>query len=621
MCGLVAHCGWHNQAPWPIATAMKALRTLKHRGPDGSGHYCSEQVFLGHQRLAIRDLHHGKQPYVSPCGRFAGIINGEIYNHQQLKQQLQAKGITLSSNCDSELLLPLYQLYGEQMLKQMQGEFAFVIWDKHKQSIFAARDPFGVKPLYYTEQYGKIILASEVKAILAYGIPAVWNIETLVAANHSFCDPKQTCFHGIQSLLPGHYMIANQSGVTESCYWDMPFAAAHDMTEQEACEALQLQFTQAVKSRLTADVPVASYLSGGIDSTAVTAAANRLSHQPIPAYTIRFTNALFNEADLAKRSAAWLGCPYREVEVSDRLISESLEACLWHSESVLYNTHGVALYLLGQKIRQDGHRVVLSGSGSDELLYGYSFFKAEAQKTAPSASDHSPIGAGIVTLESDDISNQGQIALMTLYQQRGAKFNSWYHTDLSSSKGFLNNQSLRRLQQRSQALGLDPLQSCSYLFSHTTLPSYILSAIGDRMEMANSLEGRVPFLDIRLAKLIGKLPNTFKLRGAQEKFILRQALASRLPPEVINRAKQPFAAPPANKALQRQMQDIFHSRLLKESPIYCQKKVLHTLKQYNQYDLTSHIACDSRLLEVLSSCLLQKLFGMTEAKHHEEACA
>lgn len=622
MCGLLA-CFSRNNVQ-TFARAREALASLKHRGPDESDYFERENIFLGHNRLSIVDIQHGQQPFVSPDGHIIAIVNGEIYNAPALRAALARLGYQCKSQVDGEVIPGLYQHYGPDFIKQLDGEFAFVLWDQKQQQMMAGRDRMGVKPLYYTDLGANLYFASEIKAFKALGLPMRWNTNYVKLNHYGIYHPEETCFDGINALAPGSYVCVNRHETKHCSYYEMShehFGLA-GYSDSDYLVDFKTLFTSAVKKRLQADVPIACYLSGGIDSTSVLATANQLSDKPLDAFTIAFVdNPLFDEQQIAKASAAHLGSRLHCLPVTDQAIADNFGKMIWHGETLAINAHSVAMMLLSEQIHSQGYKVVLGGHGADELLGGYAFYQADIKKYLPGYSsllgvgeqeNFNPVGAGVV---SAAMNNKVTIprkftgyetTLLDLYIDRQQHFRTLCQADQIDDQ----YQQLHGFFQRFTSASGNAVQRSTDLFTKATLQGYILSMVSDRMEMAHSLEGRVPFLDNALCDFTRRLPLHLKINQGREKFILREALANELPPAIYHRKKQPFAAPPANQAMYGLMESVFYSDLLRHSPFYRQEAVLSLMNAYSKQDENKRVVTDSILLNVLSTCLLQDAFNL-----------
>lgn len=622
MCGLIACFARSDRHSF--TRAREALASLNHRGPDELSYFEEGPIVLGHNRLSIVDIHHGQQPFFSSDGQIKAIINGEIYNAPALRQILAKEGYYCKSLADGEVIVGLYQCFGRAFISQLDGEFAFVIWDQHKQQMMVGRDRMGVKPLYYTELDNNIYFASEIKAFKALGIPLRWNANYVQLNHYGIYHPDETCFAGVYALAPGHYLCTDHQRKTIHAYYEMNFGdiLSYHSSDSDYLGRFESLFKEAVKKRLQADVPIACYLSGGVDSTSVLAIANQLSNNPLEAFTIAFVdNPYFNEHHLAKASADYLGSKLHCLSVRDQDIADHFQAMVWHGETLAINAHSVAMKLLNQQIHTEGYKVVLGGHGADEFLGGYAFYQRDIEHYLPEYASllggvqknkAGLIGAGVVDSGYDNIivvpkgMAEYQTSLLSIYLSRQNQFQSITHADQMDSQ----HQHLQAFFHRYGNPKNNAIHQSTQLFTKATLQGYILSMVSDRMEMAHAVEGRVPFLDNSLCDFTMNLPLHLKINQGREKFILREALRDKLPPWIYQGKKQPFAAPPANQAMYALMKSVFDSDLLRHSPFYKQEAVFSLLESCKTQEHREQVITDSILLNVLSSCLLQEAFDL-----------
>ena len=381
MCGIVAV--FSRRDPVAESTVARATQALYHRGPDGQRHWTSadRRVALGHARLSIIDLTTGDQPIASEDERTRIIVNGELYGFEAIQKDLQNRGHRLRTKSDSEIALHLYEDYGPQCLHHLRGEFAIVIWDETRRRIFAARDRFGIKPLFYAWHNDVLYLASEVKALFAAGIPARWDDESVF---HSVSFGKhltRTLYDGVFELPPGHFLIATEKHWQVTKYWDFNYPRA-DATVAKRSDAdyaaeFRHELEEAVRIRLRADVPVGVYLSGGLDSCSVLGLAARHHPDPIRAFTLTFEQAAYDEGPIAKEMAELAGAEFNPIPIGQRHLADNFADSIAQAETPCINAHGVAKYVLSRAVRHAGYKVVITGEGSDEILGGYPHFRRD----------------------------------------------------------------------------------------------------------------------------------------------------------------------------------------------------------------------------------------------------
>jgi asparagine synthase (glutamine-hydrolysing) len=617
-----------------------ALRCLHHRGPDGSGSWTSNdgRWTLGHTRLSIIGLNNGSQPMTSPDGAVHLVVNGEFYGYREIRERLRASGYRFSTESDSEIALHLYHERGVQVATQLRGEFAIVIADERQRAMIAIRDRFGIKPLYYAVVNGEVFFASEIKALIALGVPAAWDLE---GATGGIGRPhEKTEFAGISTVPQGCYAIAKDGDVRIYPYWDWEIPTAEQMkgetrSDAEIVEEFRQALLDAVRHRLVADVEVASYLSGGIDSCAVLGLAQQGLDRPIRAFTLTFENPLYDEARIAEAQAKRVGASYHPIPITGREIADSYADAIWHAETQMFNGHGVAKYLLSRAVRAAGIKVVFTGEGADEMLGGYPYFRVDAvnNNTSLSAAEKSAfidqmLGANPATralLMPTQVSSpemqavERRLGWLPATLNVGAAMTNGvaplFRDDLPANVREFQPlvSALDRMPFAQRVAGRDRLNQMLYVNAKTVLPNFILNYLADRMEMAHSIEGRVPFLDHRVAEVAARVPVNMKVKGIREKHVLREATKDVLIPEVYDRQKHPFTTPPTrdkNDPMLAFYSDTFASRAAKDQPIYDMRKVSAALDQLLECPDDQRIAVEGGLQRVASVIVMQEKFSM-----------
>ncbi|OBI82171.1 asparagine synthase (glutamine-hydrolyzing) [Mycobacterium sp. E740] len=618
-----------------------ALKLLEHRGPDGTGIWTSRdgRWTLGHTRLSIIGLRNGSQPMTSPDGAVHMVVNGEFYGYREIRERLRASGYVFTTESDSEIALHLYHERGVLAASQLRGEFAVVIADERQREMIAIRDRFGVKPLYYAAVNGEVYFASEIKALLALGVPAVWDLEGAIGGMGR--SHEKTEFAGISTVPPGCYAIAKDGDVRIYPYWDWEIPTTEQMradtrSEAEIVGGFREALRDSVRQRLVADVEVASYLSGGIDSCAVLGLAQQEMDRPIRAFTLTFDNALYDEASVAEAQAKHVGATYHPIPITGREIADAFADAIWHAETQMFNGHGVAKYLLSRAVRAAGIKVVFTGEGADEMLAGYPFFRVDAlNNDATLSADQKAalldemLGANAATralMMPEQVSN----AEMQAVQRRlgwlpatlnvgAAQTNSvspLYRDDLPASVREFQPllSALDRLPLGQRVAGRDRLNQMLYVNAKTVLPNFILNYLADRMEMAHSIEGRVPFLDHHVAEAAARVPVSMKVKGIREKHVLREATKDVLIPEVYDRQKHPFTTPPTrdkNDPMLTFYRDTFASQAARDQPIFDMKKVSAALDQLLDCPEDQRIAVEGGMQRAASVAVMQELFSLT----------
>lgn len=615
-----------------------ATRILHHRGPDGQRQWLSpsRRVGLGHARLSIIDLTTGDQPLASEDGKVHAVVNGELYDFQRIRGELEARGHRFATRSDSEILIHLYQDLGAACLQKLRGEFAFVLWDESNQTIFAARDRFGIKPLYYARHKDTLYLASEVKALFAAGVPARWDHESFFQFNNYLTvQQDRTQFEGVFQVPPGHYLLATRNHSQLVRYWDFDYPAAPPArSTQEHVEEFRAVLDEAVRLRLHADVPVGCYLSGGLDSCSVLGLAARHATRPIKAFTLSFDHGDYDELPIAREMAAHAGAELQPISIRHAELADHFAEAVWHSETLCFNPHGIAKFLLSRAVHAAGYKVVLTGEGADEILAGYPHFRRDLvlggprtgaediEKQLARLSSTNKVSSGLLLPhgEAHGMDNVRQAlgfvpSWMEALATTGAKLKPLFSDAFASEfagrdafRGILDGLDVRQLH------GRHVVNQSLYTWSKTLLPNYILNVLGDRMEMAHSVEGRVPFLDHHVVEVARSLPVSMKIHDMTEKFVLREAARPLLTDTVYKRQKHPFLAPPATldptSRLNELLQDTVRGSRLAAVPFYDQRRVVALLDAVPGMDAVSQSALDNVFSGILSACLLQERFGL-----------
>ncbi|KAJ7214900.1 putative asparagine synthase [Mycena pura] len=601
MCGLTA-AFYPDSIDPPAPEELKSrlhesLESMKYRGPDSRGIYVSPnaRAALGHVRLSIIDLETGQQPLSDEEELVHCVVTGEVYDHERIRAEMQSQGYSFKTLSDSELVVQLYKRDGFNLLTHLRGEFAFVLYDVKRRLVFAGRDRFGIKPLYYTVYNGCLMFASEMKAFMGLGWQAEWDVESIVH-NGEFGD-ERTVFRGVNKLGAGYFAIGRASGhIQTQPYWDLKYPAASappPATIEEATMRIRELLTEAVRLRLRSDVPLAMYLSGGIDSSCVAGIATHLLREKDPnAKLTSFTLAFIedpstDESPLAERTAAHIGADLRKVDATEALLVGMLDESIWHSEQPTTTFHGAGRLLLSRAVRDAGFKVILSGEGSDEVFAGYPWFPfdylqsadpagaalgiplpSEAERRAMTEAYHAVTGMPFRDRSdmSPDKSNAPRPLIPTcahLVLLSGM---------LNVSAGMFHPKVLERTgapnMVRCAEEGLDarvredavtghwhPLNTALYTTAKALLGRRILNFAGDRVDLAHSVESRVSFLDHHLVDYVNTLPPSLKIMPTVEgstgkwqmveKWILRQAVKPFVTEEVYLRKKVEFRPPPA----------------------------------------------------------------------------
>lgn len=560
MCGICGKLELRDGAP-PVSveTLRRMLASIAHRGPDDEGIYRSGPVGLGHRRLKIIDLTTGKQPLCNEDGTVWIIYNGEVYNFKELRSNLLQKGHRFKSTSDTEVIVHLYEEFGEECVKQLRGMFSFALWDDNQKALLLARDRVGIKPMYYCQTPGSVLFASEIKAILADpSVQGEIDPTLLDRFLTYFCVPgEQTLFKNVRKLEPGHYMTVKNGNVKVTQYWDLTFnRTTRKFTD--AVEELEHLLSRTVRDHMISDVPLGVLLSGGVDSSGVLSFAVENTAHPISTFTVGFDSGCTDERPYARMAAKAFGAQNYDITITPRAFWECLPKYVWHMEEPVCEPPAIALYYVS-KLAREYVTVLLSGEGGDEAFAGYqsyrNFFWLEKIKRwlGPMAG---PVGSLLAaSVSGNGESRYGKYGplmrtpLKSYYYSHSSGpyefFNSHY-TDLYTAdfRATIQRDSHADLSKRyfAKVEGLNTLDQMLYVDTKTWLPDDLLIK-ADKMTMANSLELRVPLLDHQVLEFAASLPPDYKLRGASTKHILKKALSNRLPAEILYRKKTGFPVP------------------------------------------------------------------------------
>jgi asparagine synthase (glutamine-hydrolysing) len=640
MCGIVAL--FSRRDPISAAVVQRATQSLYHRGPDRQRYWIAPdgRVALGHARLSIIDLTTGDQPIASEDGRTRIVVNGEFYGYEAIQRELEHSGHRLRTRSDSEIALHLYEDVGAQCLHRLRGEFAFALWDEANRTMFAARDRFGIKPLFYAVHGDTLYFASEVKALFAAGVPARWDAESVSHSVELGGYQVRTLYDGVFQVPPGHYLLATDRHVQLIQYWDFDYPKADhkgaEHSDAEYVAEFRQSLEEAVRVRLRADVPVGCYLSGGLDSCAVLGLAAKHHPDPIRAFTLTFDRADYDEEKEAREMAAKVGAEFFPIPIRQNDLADHFADAIAQSETFCINAHGVAKYLLSRAVRNAGYKVVITGEGSDEILGGYAHFRRDMLLYNRDGQDPATVAALLDELNTLNPVSRGLLlphgearplesvrrvlgfvpSWIETFSARSSKMHELLSGDFREKYGERDGYHalFSDLDIRGQLAGRDPVHQSLYLWSKTLLPSYILTMLGDRMEMAHSIEGRVPFLDHQVVEVIRSQPVTQKIRGMTEKYILRESVRDVITDTVYRRQKHPFLSPPATlnpeEKLSTLVQDTLRGPILGTIPFFDQKKVIGLLDRLNTMDESSRVANDQILMILVSACVLQERFHL-----------
>ncbi len=565
MCGVAGIIDFRGKSD-SIPAVKEMLRSFSYRGPDESGIYHSPIATIGNVRLSIIDLATGQQPLSDTSGRYWIVFNGEIFNYIELREDLDKKGVKLKTHSDTEVLVNLFALYGEKCLNLLNGQFAVVIWDIKEKKLFIARDRVGIRPLFYTVANGVLYFASEIKALLGNkDVRRELNPENL-AQIYTFWTSitPYTPFRDISELSPGHYMVYSRKGLSVHKFWELSFNNSNpDVSLSDALEGFNELFTNAVRIRLRADVEVAAYLSGGIDSSTTVAYIKDIEPGVLNTFSIGFEDKDFDESRYQEEAVRYLNTNHRAISCTSKDIANEFPRVVWHSETPLTRTAPTPMLILSKLVRDNNIKVVITGEGSDEILAGYDIFREAIIRRFWASQPSSSLRPTLLKRIYPDIPHLRNASPNILKMFFGYRLEDTDNPLYSHLLRWNNSNHIKKHfseNLREKVNGYDPLADLSgrlpksfmewsplaraqWLETTVFMSGYLLSSQGDRMAMANSVEGRYPFLDYRVIEYCSSLPDRLKLNGLNEKYLLKKLMAGRIPESIVKRPKQPYRAP------------------------------------------------------------------------------
>ncbi len=550
------------------AELMPMVTALAHRGPDANGVFSRDGVGLAHARLSIIDLAGGQQPMSIDDGKLWITFNGEIFNYIELRDELIKKGHKFATRSDTEVILHLYQEEGEDCIRHLNGQWAFAIWDTKQRKLFLSRDRLGVRPLFYTQTDNRFLFASEIKALFTHaGVRRELDFQALDQILTFWVTlPPRTAFKHISQLPPGHSLTLIDGQVRVWRYWDLEYCPENEDSEEggkRLAEELLSLLLDATRIRLRSDVPVGAYLSGGLDSTLITALTSQLVGDRLRTFSVSFEDPEFDESSYQTEASTFLKTQHSDIRCSSGDIAAVFPDVIWHTEQPIVRTAPSPLFLLAKLVRKNGFKVVLTGEGADEMMGGYDIFKEAKIRRfwgRNPTSRSRPLLLRRLYPYMQGIQRQPASYLESFFRVSPEDLSNPYFShlprwDLTAKLKALLSDAVRAetrsydpLQELEQVLppsfrSWGPFSQAEYLEAMFLLPGYILSSQGDRMAMAHSVEGRYPFLDHRLVAFAAKLPPTLKMKVLDQKHLLKQASRGLIPDSIRERHKQPYRAP------------------------------------------------------------------------------
>ncbi len=609
MCGIAGIFNLYNAKEVPIDTLKAMAAIIKHRGPDGFGFYRDQRIGLAHARLSIIDLKGGQQPIYNEDKTIWITFNGEIFNYIELRKILENKGHVFYTKSDTETIIHLYEEYGTECLKHLNGQFAFAVWDRKKARLFIARDRVGIRPLFYTIIDGSLIFASEIKSLFIdkrvkreidpYALDQIFTFWMTI--------PPRTAFKGIFELPAGHYMLIENGDIKTARYWDPDFTQDNGLkTEAEYAEELKELLVDSTRLQLRADVPVGAYLSGGIDSSVITTLIKKYTDTPLRTFSVTFHDEVYDESNYQKQMINYLNTDHSDIKCTYSDIGSIFPDVIWHTEKPIVRTAPAPLYLLSKLVRDSGYKVVLTGEGADEILAGYDIFKEVKVRKFLERFPGSKFRPLILKRLYPYLANSPVKSIQyaeAFFKAGTTDYPQEYYSHIprwnttAKIKGFFSEGYKATLDQYKNTEELsgflsgnlskyDDLSKAQYIEIKTLLSGYLLSSQGDRVAMAHSIEGRFPFLDHRIMEFCFKLPPHIRMNTLTEKYILKKSMRNLLPRSIIQRTKQPYMAPDsksffAEKSLDY-VEELLSEKYLQDSGYFNPKTVSALIKKCKQ---------------------------------------
>ena len=617
MCGISGILNLKNPAPINTDHLRRMTYALRHRGPDETGAYIDDWVGLAQSRLSIIDLSGGSQPIHNEDKSLWIVFNGEIFNYPEIRETLIKLGHKFYTTSDTEVILHLYEEKKENCLEDLNGQFAFVIWDSIKKDFFAARDRVGILPLFYKIENEKLLFASEAKAIIEIsdsrttfdplGLDQIFTFWTNL--------PGKTAFKDISELPPGHYLkFSPGKEIKINRYWSLTYdkqQVCEDKSIPEFTDEISALMKDSIRIRLRADVPVGSYLSGGLDSSGITAFVKNYFNNDLRTFGITFQEESFDESEFQHLMIKHLNTNHSEVHATNEDIGRYFSDIVYYGEKPIIRAAPVPLYLLSRKVREEGYKVVLTGEGADEIFGGYNIFRETKVRKFWSVDPGSQFRPKLLqklypyifkdkrlaqTLQSffklgiDDPNNSFFSHIVRW--NNNTRLKNFFSDNLKEQIGNYNAFEDFRSILPKDFDKWDYVYKAQYIEIITFMSGYLLSSQGDRMAMGNSVELRVPYLDHRIMEYMATVPSRFKIRGLNEKYLLKKVFKDLLPNQIVNRPKNPYRAPIRNSFINNQFLDIqslLSEKEINEAGIFNSSRVDLLIKKARQTETLSEL--------------------------------
>jgi asparagine synthase (glutamine-hydrolysing) len=574
MCGIAGYFQLEGKTRPDKELLARMVSILRHRGPDEFGAFFDDKCALGQARLSIIDLSTGSQPLSNEDGNLWISFNGEIFNYVELRPELERLGHKFRTHSDTEVIIHAYEEWGKDCLSRFNGQWAFCIYDRKNDKLFLSRDRLGVRPIFYATHNGRFYFASEIKSIFCDpSVPRKLDYKGLDEVFTWWTTaPPRTAFEGINELGPGEYLEIKGGKIFSGQYWQMNFPDEYDRNRSlnSWADELHALLVDSVRLRLRADVPVGAYLSGGLDSSAITSLIKNFTANRIETFSIAFHDKAYDESSYQKQVADYLGTNHHQIHCGYKDIADNFPKVIWHTERPILRTAATPLYMLSGLVRENNFKVVLTGEGSDEILGGYDIFKETLIRWFWAKNPDSKMRPLLLQRLYPTLplsANRAKFYLETFYKAGLSEIDKYYYSHIprinttTKIKEYFMPDIRQALYNYDTLKSFEPyipgnfqrwhhLARAQYLEARSLLSGYLLSSQGDRVTAGHSVEGRFPFLDHRVVELGSRIPPWHKILGLKEKFVLKKAMKGELPSEITARVKQPYMAPDSNSFLQ-----------------------------------------------------------------------
>jgi len=640
MCGITGIIDFNKLNEEDRDLIPKMLGIIRYRGPDAFGIYLGECAALGSTRLSIIDLNTGDQPIHNEDKSVWVVLNGEIFNYPELRQTLISKGHSFYTNSDTEVLVHLYEEHGPELFQHLNGQFAIAIWDTRERILLLGRDRVGIRPLFYHVSGGRLVFGSEIKSIFVdSSVPRRVNLQALADVFTCWTPfGEETLFQNVSQVPPGSFAVFSKDGLKFKQYWSLNFGEPEPFNTRPLSSwtnELTELLLDATRIRLRADVPVGAYLSGGLDSTFISTLVKRNFNNTLCTFSVNFTDSRFDETPFQEKAIDSIRTIHKSIKCSEADIGKVFDRIIWHTEVPLLRTAPAPLFYLSRLVRENNFKVVLTGEGADELFAGYNIFREVLVRRFWSRNPESALRPRLLERLYPYVFSQGNgraKKFLTGFFKKGlnqtdspayshllrwentSQLKSFFSEDVKTGAGGIREFTERFISSLPENfMQWHPLSRAQYTEITIFLSNYLLSSQGDRMAMGNSVEGRFPYLDHRVIEFATTIPIRYRINGLNEKFLLKKAASNLVPPELVQRPKQPYRAPIGKcfvgESAPEFAQELLSEEALKDKGYFDPARVSRLMAKCNNQDgnLLSERE-NMALVGILSTQLLDELF-------------